>query len=211
MNSRIVTITLALLTLSGCGIDLFSTGTLTALAVKHANEVALSKRYLAKLQAHDFSVIEQNIEPYLKNGQLSQNLEKMAVLFPAGNPTDVKLIGLSYNVFAGPKAGYATTSVTFEYEFPRTWLAASVVLRNEQDKLTIAGIHVRTLPDSLEHMNKFSLHGKGLANYLVLAACVTVPVFILVSLLACFRTPIPKRKWLWICILRLDWERSVSI
>ncbi|MGH9806787.1 MAG: hypothetical protein ACRD9W_05925 [Terriglobia bacterium] len=59
------------------------------------------------------------------------------------------------------------------------------------------------LSDSLQHMNRFTLDGKSLINFIVLGLAVLVPSFIVFSVIACIRTPIPRRKWLWIVFILL--------
>lgn len=60
-------------------------------------------------------------------------------------------------------------------------------------------------------LNRFTFAGKSLVHYLVFAACIAVPAFILVALVVCILSRI-RRKWLWISFIllgfmqfRFDW------
>jgi hypothetical protein len=62
------------------------------------------------------------------------------------------------------------------------------------DKI-IEGMNVQPLAKSLQEINSFQLKGKGIANdYAILV----LPLFSIVALILCIRTPMPpKRKILW--------------
>jgi fatty acid hydroxylase family protein len=122
---------------------------------------------------------------------------------------------LNRNEFSGNKGSSVTTAVTFEYEFSGKWLQASVVLQDKGNGIHIAGINVIPLPNSLENTYKFTLNDKPAINYIFLAATCIVPIFILVALIVCIRTPIPRKKWLWVIFIlfgfmsvHLNWTDS---
>lgn len=210
---------LLLITLTGCDDASLYDKVLNELASKYKNEVDFSKHCLIMLQGHDFSLIESNTDPHLKDEKLRPNLEKLSALFPVGQPIAVKLIGLNRNDYSNGKETGAMTAVSFEYEFPDKWLEADMTLQNQAGNTTIAGIHILPLPDSLENINKFTLRGKGITHYIVLIVALIVPTFIVLVLIACIRTPLQKRKWLWILFIlfgfltiQLNWTTgSVNI
>nr|MDP9126725.1 hypothetical protein [Pseudomonadota bacterium] len=90
-----------------------------------------------------------------------------------------------------------------EYEFPKKWVAGTVMLLEKDKVETIGGISAYALPDSLENLNKFRLSGKPMTSYVMLALTCIVPVFVLYVLVLCAKTPIPKRKWLWVLFVLL--------
>ena len=90
---------------------------------------------------------------------------------------------------------------------------ANVVLQKEGSDTVVTGVNVQPLRDSLENINRFTFEGKGGVHYAVFAVAVIVPLFVLSALVLCVRTPIPKRKWLWILFvlvgfaqLTLNWS-----
>lgn len=201
MKNSVHFILLIFLTLTGCNYQADYNATINNYASKYANEVAISKKYLSMLEVRDFATIEEKIDPRLKNDQLHSDLGKIAALFPDGNPTDVKLIGLFHNDFLNGTESSSTTTLTYEYNFSGKWLQATVVLQNKKDDIYILGINVIPLSGPLEEITKFTLIGKKPINYIVLAATCIVPIFILFALIVCVKTPVPNKKWLWIVFI----------
>jgi len=157
-------------------------------------ESEFAKQHLAQLAARDFTSVESKLDPSLVAPDTRSKLEEMARLFPAGNPKSVATIGAHTNVVNGT----ATYNLSYEYEYSTAWLVANVVLRRKGTDLIVLGTHVNRNTQSLKYANQFSFGGKSALHYLVLAMAICVPLFILYSLVLCFRTKFPKRKWLWV-------------
>ena len=93
------------------------------------------------------------------------------------------------------------TNITYEYQYPNKWLLFNVATQKKGKIFTIIGFRLTPISDSLENLNRFTLHGKSPMQYLVLMwGCLTV-LFILCALVLCVRTRIEKRKWLWILFI----------
>jgi hypothetical protein len=162
MEKLVAFLFLLLLAPIGCSFNADYDRRLNKYASEYANEVDHSKKYLAMLEAHDFTTIEEKLDPSLKNTyqnsyELSQSvglkddklhsmLDKMASLFPTGDPTDVKLVGIirnySGNYFSGRIGDFllaggteSTTAVSYEYNFSGKWLQANVVLRSKDNEI----------------------------------------------------------------------------
>jgi hypothetical protein len=80
----------------------------------------------------------------------------------------------------------------------------------------VIGFHVYRTGASQKELNKLEPLGKSALHYLILVLAFIVPIFIVVSLVCCVKTPIPKRKWLWVfCILggtgtiSINWSTGV--
>jgi hypothetical protein len=160
-------------------------------------EEEFSKNYIAFFQAHDFEHIEAKIDPSLKNAQLRSNLEQIAAFFPAEKPIDIQTVGAQ----SFSNADMSQVNLTFQYKYPGKWLLVNVVLKKRGGDTVVMGVNVQPLRDSLESINRFTFEGKDGVQYIVLAATVIVPLFILYALVLCARTSIPKRKWLWILFI----------
>ncbi len=207
-----------LFALAGCLGGADYNETLNKYAAQYANEVALSKHYLSMLKAHDFADIEQHIDASLKSDKLHDNLEKVASFFPSGDPTDVKLIGLYHNEILNG-AEFSTTQLDYEYDFSGKWYQADVVLKGDKSNISITGLTVTSLRGPLEEITKFTFLGKSMTSYIALAVTCIIPIFIIFALIVCIRTPMPKRKWLWILFIlfgfiggTLNWmDGSVTI
>jgi hypothetical protein len=188
-----------LLTLTGCLIGNYDEA-LKKYATQYATEVELSQKYLSQLRAHDFAEIEQHVDPSLKSGSLHDNLEKVASYIPSGEPTDVKLIGVYRNEILNAE-NMSTTQVDYEYDFSGKWYQGDVILKGEKPNLSILGLSVTALVGPLDEINRFTFQGKEPINYIILALTCIIPIFIIFALIVCIRTPIQKRKWLWLLFI----------
>ena len=106
-------------------------------------------------------------------------------------PSEVDLVGYNSNSFNGGPTLY---NLTYQYGYKDKWVLVNVAFRtldNGSDE--ILGLNVYNPMDrSLQETHRFTLKDKGFIHYLFLAACTIVPLFILVSLVACARTKIKK-------------------
>lgn len=176
-------------------------------------EADFSRRVITLLASGDITAVEQQLDPSLATDPTTRDkLQRVARDFPSGPPADVQVVGAQTMTSAQGRR----YSLTFQCTYPGKWLLANVVLNRQADRLTVLGIHVQPLPDSLEKINGLSFAGKGVVHFLMLALTIAVPVFILVALVLCIRTPIPRRKWLWVLFilfgfvqLQLNWTEGV--
>jgi hypothetical protein len=162
-------------------------------------EVEAAKAYLALFPRRDFDAIEKAIDPSLKGPALRPKLERVAAVFPGEAPRAVRLMGYRSNT-----TGNTTVqNISLEYEYPATWLVASVVLEKTPGGTILKGVQVEPVKESLAAVNRFTFEGKGGAHYGMLAAAILIPLFIIFTVVVAARTPIPKRKWLWIVFVLL--------
>lgn len=154
-------------------------------------------RYIALFQKSDFAAIEAPMAPNLKNAQLRPTLVLMATMLPAEPAVSIEVVGAEVTRSA---EGGSTTSLSLQYEFSKVWLLANITITRTNGATVVDGISFTPLQGSLKQINAFTMAGKPVASYLILAMAVLAPIFIVVSLICCIATPIPKRKWLW-CIL----------
>jgi len=163
-------------------------------------EVEYSKKYLALFQSRDFESLAAPINPQLKTDQLQLQLEQVAQFFPPDPPKSIDLVG-SHTFTNGERW---QGDITFQYEFPSSWLIANINLeRIGNGELIVNGVNVNPIPDSLETLNKFTLKGKSPVHYLFFTLAITLPLFILFTFITCLRTPIKNRKWLWAIFILL--------
>jgi len=160
---------------------------------------AIAKNYIDRLRGHDFDEIEKAFDENIKGRDLPGTLAKMANLIPAGEPTSIKLVGAERYVMRD----ITTVNTTYEYNFAGTWLLINVAVRTQGEAKTIVGFHVRTENESLEEQNRFTLSGRPLFAYVVLGLAVSAALFSLYALVICIRTPMAKRKALWIVFILL--------
>jgi len=160
-------------------------------------EALISRQFLTSLAARDFAAVEQQLDPSLKSPDLRAKLEQVADQFPMNSPTEVQVVGANMLTTAQK----STYNLTFQYTYPSKWLLANVVLQRQGNQVTVAGVHVNPLSDSLQSVNRFTFQGKGIVHFIFVALAVAIPVFVLYALVACIRTPIARRKWLWVLFI----------
>lgn len=169
-------------------------------------DATLAKEYLQKLRDRDFEYVKSLIHPDLSNKLNDQLLEKMVNLFPSGKLLTTELIGSQVHTFDSTWQG----NFTFEYQFEGGWALANTAFKRVDNKLYVVGLNVYRTQASQKEINKFTLTDKSPFHFIVLTSAIAVPIIILVTLVFCIKTPIPKRKWLWVLFI-LGSIGSVSI
>jgi hypothetical protein len=172
-----------------------------------AAEIAQS--VLEQVRKGDIEPVKARLGDALQNDpDIDIKLKKLTSYFPAGAPRSVKLIG-SNTMTVNGNGRY---DLTYEYEFAGGWALGNVVLAGKGDAIRVEGVHVQRMAQSLEQLNTFTLNGKGAEHWIVLLACIAIPVFCLYAFVLCLRTPIARRKWLWalgtllgFATLRFNW------
>ena len=191
MRNAIFLVLMFLLLISGCG----QASLMNAMALSADQQNA--KSYIDLLRAHKFDQIEQALDPRIKSEGSPDLLARMASMIPTQDPTSVKLVG--FNTFKSTHV--YKSNLTFEYQYPNQWLLINFATEKKDGVSTIIGFNVRPLDHSVEDINKFTLSGKGILQYVVLGAAILAVLLSLFSLILCIRTKIAKRKWLWIVFI----------
>jgi len=170
--------------------------------------VAAARAYVDQLRSRDFGAISRDLDPSIRGAGAAATLQRMAGLFPPGEPRSVKLVGVQSHL----NSDNAVRNMTFEYEIGDRWLLANVALKDEGATRTIVGFNVYPRAQSLEVEHRFTLAGKGPMHYAVLAAAIAVVLLTIYALVLCLRTAMARRKWLWLLFIaigigqvNLDW------
>lgn len=169
---------------------------------------AIAKRYVELLRQNKFDRLEHDFDPGINGPNARATLSTMAAMLPADEPLSIKVVGYGTSFFADSRR----TSVTLEYEFPHTWLLATIVTQKKGEAATLAGFHLTPISDSLENINRFTLVGKSASQYTVLLLAITAPLCSLIALIVCIKAKIGRKKWLWLALtlvgvgkLSVDW------
>jgi hypothetical protein len=186
-------ILLCLLTLTGCdqqaALESF---------VPQAESVQ-AKRFLAQLAARDFDAVEAQLDSSLRSPDVSAQLKEVAAQIPRGEPKSITTIGAHTH-----KVNQNTTySLTYDYEYAESWLVANVVLEKVGETVRVSGVHTTPTRQSQKSLNEFRFTNKGVLHYVFLTLAVLIPVFCVATIVACQRTKIHKRKWLWYIFIAL--------
>jgi hypothetical protein len=145
----------------------------------------------------DSAALLKRMTPDLRAQATPDAFEKLYAEVPPGLPTQPVLVG--YNYFSSPSAQQALVSL--QYPFPDAYVLVQVGVQSSGPEPTLYTFHVQRLPGALEKLNAFTVRGKSWRHYLFLAFALAVPMFIITSLVLCVRTPLPRRKWLWIILV----------
>jgi hypothetical protein len=162
-------------------------------------ESEFAKEYITKLRNKEFEYVKGLMGSEIISQVNDELLLKMANYFRDGELISTTIIGSQVYTFNGEWQG----NFTFEYEFESGWNIANAVLKKVGDGYEVIGINVYQTEDSQKALNAFSLSSKSPFHYLILLLALIVPLFIITSVCFCARTPIPKRKWLWIIFILL--------
>jgi hypothetical protein len=162
-------------------------------------EAAEGQKVIAQVAARDFEAIESRLDVSLRTLDAREKFNQLADYLPKGRPKSISTIGV--HTFKGESD--TRYDLTYEYEYEKTWMLASVVLHRKAGQLLIEGLHVNLTPQSQKALNAFKFSEKGPLHYAVLILAVVIPLFIVATLVVCYRTTIAKRKWLWYLFVAL--------
>jgi hypothetical protein len=172
-------------------------------ALASSEEQSFAKLQIDRLRQGKFEDIEHIVDPSIKGPNARGNLVKMAAIFPSGEPTSLKLVGVNQMTMPGTK----TTNLTFEYEFPGKWLLTNVLFKQQGDKTTIVGFNVYPQSASIASQFKFTLSNKTPLHYAFLALTIFMPLFTLFALVLCIRTKFIGWKWPWIIFILVGFSK----
>jgi hypothetical protein len=192
-TSRLRLLLLSLLALvAGCNQQ-----DLTSRLVPAADQ-ALAMYYVDLLRARKFDDIDRAAVPSVRGPKLYEALLKMADALPEKDaPTSRKLVAAQVHT----DQDGTTTNLIFEYDFSGKWVLANVVMLRKPDLVSLVGLSVRAIPESLEEHHRFRLAGKSAVHYVVLALAILFPLLTLYALVACVRTKMSWRKWPWVLFI----------
>ena len=177
------------------------------------DEVEIAQQVLTEARAGNAAAIKSRMDPEFVGPSFDADMAHMLALFPPGEPLSIKPVGMFTTAVNGSVTTY---NLTFEHRYPDSWLLGSVQLRKKEDETRLIGIRVQLAPKSIEEQSRFTLEGKSAVHWTVLVLAVLIPLFVVVTLVQCRRTPIARRKWLWMLLILLsvtqfafDWSTGV--
>jgi hypothetical protein len=156
-------------------------------------EAKIGQAFLDDIRAGNFGPVEAAIDPVYKPQLTVALLQDIRRIFGGQPHKSVKIIG-SRTIKSPSFTAYA---LTYEYELGNRWIAAEIVLENIGNRTQIEGIHVTSMAQSVEQFNAFTFAGKNAAHFIFLIVAVAIAIFSIGTTIVCWRTPIPRRKWLW--------------
>jgi hypothetical protein len=161
------------------------------------DEVRNGKSYFEELRQRQIDQILQSFDPSDDRDQLRSQLGKVFALVPQEEPLGVETLGASTECKG---SGVCTKLLVLEYKYPDHWVLFRVTVSNQSghDAITDLTVEPESLP--LASVRRFTLRGKGLHYYVVLLLALLSVGLAICAFVLCIRTPIHRRKWLWVVI-----------
>jgi hypothetical protein len=162
---------------------------------------ATAKSTFDALRHKQLDQVEAAFFPGLDRSELHGKLPEIAALIPDGDPVSVHKVGAW--VVCKTRSGCDNT-VTLEYKFTsHRFVLFNVVVHTQDGRSGLLSVEVQNRSQSLEEENRFTLVGKNPLQYTVLLAWIVIASVTIYALILCIRTPLSKKKWLWIIFILL--------
>lgn len=156
-------------------------------------ESQFAEDYLQKIRNKDFEYVKGQLTLEYQKQVTDELLNEVSSLFPKGELISTEIIGSHQHTFNSKWQG----NFTFEYQFSDGWAAANVVLIRVNNELKVIGFHVYRTQASQKELNAFTAANLSLAHIVILVFTFGIPLFMIFTCFQVYKTPIPKRKWLW--------------
>jgi hypothetical protein len=157
------------------------------------NESKAGQAFIDDIRTGNFAPVLAAVDPKLAPDLSADLLRRMQALFGGQSVKSVKVVGSRVNT----TPEFKRYSFVYEYELTKQWLIADIVLQPANSNLQIEGFHAQQMSQSLEQLNAFSLRDRGAKFFIFLGLAALIPVFTIATAIVCWRTPIPRREWLW--------------
>ena len=102
--------------------------------------------------------------------------------------------------------------LSYEYEYQDLWVYYNFQIREKKERFTVLGLNISPENESLRGIYDFDFQDKDWVQFLFFFLMIAVPIFILVSIVFLFKTPM-RRKWLWVIFMllgffpfKMNWE-----
>jgi hypothetical protein len=169
-------------------------------------EIALADQCFAWLREGKLDALEAVLDPSLRTPDLQETLKLMAGIIPDEAPLGSDIFNAKYTTTTTRDGETRHTTLTVQYLFPSAWVVQDITMVDQGRGLVVSTFTVEASAESLPERNALSFSSatrKPIGSVLAVAAVILVPTFMLISAFFCFRTPVPRRKWLWIIFILL--------
>lgn len=173
----------------------------SGLGITDPEREKIATTYIDYLRDGRSDLIVADLAPGIRQQGNPEMFAKMQALIPSGSPTVRELIGYQRH---SANSNPPSFNLSYQYGFDGKWVAINVAFREAAPgRIEIFGMRVYPLAASLQESHRFTFVGKSWIHYAFLACCLGIAVFTVGTLVACARTPIRRRKWLWIVFVLL--------
>jgi hypothetical protein len=210
MRGRLVILTALLALLAGC----FDQKGLFNKLIPEAED-QFARKFLESVRAGDMPGTLALLDGSTEEAATRQGLEDLRRLFTQSALVEIETIGFQMNwTLSADDQRRRVTRLDYQLSLEKHWLSGTVILVGEGDQLKVNTARFNPLPASLGVLNAFTLEGKSVLHFVVLAFAMIVPLFCLTALVICIKTKV-RRKWLWILFIllplgmfRLNWTNG---
>lgn len=162
-----------------------------------SDEARFGRETLALLLQGDVAAVRSRMDPKVAREATPAALASLLAERPPGAPSASRLVAFDQFVAGGVRRA----DFTFEFTYPQGFLLGLVVVDSSGPVPVIAGLHLKRMAASLERVNAFRWSGRTARHYLVLLACVLVPLTIGYALVACAREEGLRLRWAWLLFI----------
>jgi hypothetical protein len=178
-------------------------------------EATFARTYLDSIRAGNTEVSRRYLDPRLIGPDIDRRLAALGDHFPSGQVIEVSLV--AYQFHESWTEGELTAEFGFQYHCEGGWALAEIGLKRTTSDTFVNDIKIHTLRESLESTNSFKITGKSPKHCIFLGLAIMIPPFVVWTAAVCLRTPIPRRKWLWLLFIlfglasfSLNWSSGSS-
>jgi hypothetical protein len=134
------------------------------------------------LLARDAGQMQEMLHSKIAKDVTLEQLEAVLDFVPETVLVDKIHIGRNFNSIIGTES-YTKYTNTYQLEFDgNVFIQVSVVALKQDGEMGLAGLHVKVLEKRLEETYKFSLQGKPVSHYAILAAMIFSVLLVLVTI-----------------------------
>ena len=191
-NGALTALILVTLAMPGCSRK-------NALELLMPDEGDFAKAYMESVRAGNITFARQYMAPELVRPDIDQNLMRLSEHFPGGELIEVSLVSFKWH--ENLTEGVFDGDFDFQYHCDDGWAIVHVTLRRTRKDTTVSNIELALIHQSLESTNRFTLKNRDAKAHFFLGLSFAIPVFIFWSAILCFRTPMRRRKWLWLLFI----------
>lgn len=155
----------------------------------------LALDYYRRFVDRDFVTLAAELEPQLQGPDVLKTFTEIRALIPDEKPATRNLAGYWISTVSGQGT---TSRLAYQFGYPgEKWFLVHIGWTEKDGKRLLSTFHVQALTEDLRKTHAFTFARAGAAHFIFTALGLLIPLFVLVSFVACLRARWPKRKWLW--------------
>lgn len=161
-----------------------------------------ARHFIDLIRQARYEEADPMLDPAVTAQAGAKGLSQLHGVVDHGDPIAVELVGANV-VFFKPWGGSASkrqSNLTYQLQFQNAWAVAAFLVETGPTGRHISGANFQPVGDSLQVLNRFTFKNKSAAHHLFFFACVLIPLFIIATIVICFRSRV-RRRWLWIIFI----------